>query len=124
MIKYGRTATTLLFDTREEIEIKVQEVFSIFIKENDIKLDDIKVVQISITDDIHSYNPCTALRISNPNLKACLFTSLEPSIINSLKLAIRMLITFESAVDNQVKHIYMHGAKTLRKEFAYSNVKN
>lgn len=115
MVKYARCATTINSDSKEEIIDKVNEVFSIFLEKNNLLLDDIKVVQMTITDDIHSYNPCTALRYSYPNIKACLFTSLEPSIINSLKLAIRMLITFEVENNNKVNHIYINGAKDLRK---------
>ncbi len=115
MVKYARCATTIDLDSEKEIVDRVKEVFSIFLDENKLDLDDIKVVQMTITDDIHSFNPCTALRKTYPDIKACLFTSLEPSIVNSLKLAIRMLITFEKDNNDSVKHIYINKAKNLRK---------
>lgn len=119
MIKFTRLATTINNDTEKDIKTRVNEVFNIFLKENNLKIDSVKVIQISLTSDIKSYNPCKALREEQENLEACLFTSLEPNIKNSLKKAIRFLITLDVEESKEIKPIYMHEARNLRKEFAY-----
>lgn len=118
-MEYVRLATTIENDNKDEIIDAIKQVFSTFLRENNLNKSLIKHVHITITKDIRSYNPSRALRESFNLNKAALFTSLEPDIIGSLEKAIRFLIVVDT--NRELKNIYLRGAKNLRVEYAIND---
>lgn len=110
-----RGATTVAADTREEIEAKTVELIRSLVERNGLHSDDKRCisVQISTTQDIHSFYPARAVRESGL-LQAPLFSCVEPDIEGALPLCIRVMLTVACARDFAPQHVYLHGAVSLR----------
>lgn len=114
-----RGATGAGDDSEQSIEERVKELCGALFKQNAIKTDDIISLVFTVTNDIKSINPATALRRAGilegvDTSKITLFCAQEPQIDGMMPLAIRVMLT--SYVDDglSVKNIYIHGAETLR----------
>lgn len=110
-----RGATTIAEDTKEEIQKAVKELLEQIESLNGIKRDEILSIVFSSTSDIHSFYPAKAAR--EAGFETCsLFSAMEPDIDGSLKLCIRVMLFVERNL--APKPVYLHGAKTLRKDIA------
>jgi len=109
-----RGATTIENDTKEEIEKACIELFNAIKNANSLDEDDIVSIQISSTQDIVSYYPATALRLSGCDKP--LFSSLEPPIVGSLPKCIRFLVLAYTKTDPN--HIYLKNAINLKKDLS------
>lgn len=112
-----RGAVQVEKDTKELIEIAVEDMLSQLIKNNKLEIEDMVSINFTITDDLQSYNPATALRnkikeISNVPL----FCMQEPKIENSLDKTIRVLIYLYAETDFKAKHLYLGAAANLRSD--------
>ena len=95
-----RGATTVIEDTKKDIEIRtsklLQEIFS-------------------STEDLKAYYPASVARKNFGLHNESLFSTTEPKIKNNLKLCIRTLIVFKSKIPQKnLKFIYLENAKNLR----------
>ncbi len=70
---------------------------------------------ISTTDDITAFYPARAIRESGV-IDSPLFSCKEPSIDGGLPLCIRVLVTAVSETESKPNHVYLGGAKALRKD--------
>ncbi len=114
-----RGATTIAFDDKEEIKKAVKELLEQIESRNDLKRDELVSVVFSSTSDIHSYYPATAAR--EAGFGTCsLFSAQEPDIDGGLALCIRVMLFVEKNITPV--HVYLRGAKTLRKDLAKINV--
>jgi chorismate mutase len=105
-----RGATKLKEDTIEEVKNKSIELFDAILKNN--KIAKIESVIFSVTPDIRSLNPSTAVR-THYNYQDVSFMTLQEAIFeNSENLIIRVLVFCESSTKN---YIYLHSTKNLRK---------
>lgn len=113
MVVAVRGAITVEHDSKEFVISRVNEMVDKIYKDN--SLDEYSVVSIlfSITDDLTSINPAAALRAGGGYKNVPLFCSQEPKSDNSLKQAIRVIITWNGDGPN-TKPCYLHGAKILR----------
>lgn len=108
-----RGAITIDSDTPEQIVSSTTELIGAIVEANGIGTS-CKAVSciISSTADVTAFYPARAIRESG--LLSCpLFSCLEPPIKGSLPFCIRVMIELVGEVDT-VKHIYLHGASTLR----------
>lgn len=112
-----RGATTIARDCKEEIHGAVKELLDAIFQENSLKKDEIRVVVFSLTTDIHSYHPAKAARECGYDY-APLFAAVEPEIDGGLKLCIRVMIFSELLETRMIKHVYLKGAKILRKDIS------
>lgn len=110
-----RGATTINEDTPDEIRAAVKELLEQIELRNMIARDEIVSIVFSSTSDIHSYYPAKAAREAGFE-GASLFSAQEPEIDGSLKLCIRTMLFVEKNI--QPKHLYLRGAKVLRKDIA------
>ncbi len=110
-----RGATTIAEDTREQIQAAVKELMSEIVKQNGLIPTEITSIVFSSTSDIHSYYPAKAAREAGFE-SASLFSAMEPEIEGGLKLCIRAMLFLEKNINP--KHVYLHGAKTLRKDIS------
>ncbi|MDY6935669.1 MAG: chorismate mutase [Spirochaetota bacterium] len=109
-----RGATTVKSNIREEIVEKTSELLELIVEKNDIDLQDIASVILSVTDDINAEFPAVAARdlgwIYTP-----LLCTREIPIKGSLKNCIRVLMHVNSDKDQEsMIHVYLHNANQLR----------
>ena len=114
-----RGATTIPCDTKEEIKKAVSELLEQIESRNALKRDEIVSLVFSSTSDIHSYYPAKAAREAG-FMSCSLFSAQEPDIEGSLPLCIRCMLFVEKNL--APSHVYLRGAKTLRKDLAKINV--
>lgn len=112
-MKAIRGATTIDFDSDKQIIERVKELLETICKQNAINKDDIVCIMFSNTSDIRSYYPAKAARECGFSGSA-LYSSLEPEIVGSLPLCIRVMLFVNG--DVEVKPVYLHGAVNLRRD--------
>ncbi len=112
-MKAIRGATTLAEDTPHEVRSKVKELLDEIVNVNGIKSDDLICVMFSSTGDIRSFYPAKAAREAGYS-SCALYSSLEPDIMGSMPLCIRVMALAE--INRAAKHVYLHGARSLRKD--------
>ncbi len=112
-MKAIRGATTVDNDEAEEIRKSVKELLTEIKVQNALKDEEITFILFSTTDDLHSFHPAKAAREAG-FFVAPLFAAVEPEIDGALKKCIRVMVLTES--DNVPKHIYLRGAKVLRRD--------
>lgn len=114
-MKAIRGATTIVNDSVEEVRESVRELLNEIKDSNKLKTEEIICILFSSTDDIHSFYPAKAAR--EAGFSSCaLFSALEPEINNSLPRCIRVMLLAET--DEQPKHVYLKGAKSLRQDIS------
>lgn len=114
-----RGAIQVADDSPQSIQKSVGRLFDALCEKNETMVEDSMVcIMFTITDDLHSMNPATALRRDNPSLQAPLFCMQEPGIVGMLPRMIRMLIQFY-APDRTFAHpVYLDGAEKLRPDLS------
>lgn len=115
-MKIVRGATTVLKDTKDEIKQAVAELLDEIFIQNGFDRTEIVGFLFSLTTDIHSFHPAKAARECGYDY-APLFACTEPEIEGQLPLCIRVMIFTEPKIlDKALKHVYLKGAKVLRKD--------
>lgn len=114
-MKLIRGATTVACDSKDEIKSAISELLNEIFLKNDLKKSEVLGFLFSLTTDIHSFHPAKAARESGYDF-APLFACIEPEINGQLPLCIRVMIFTELDKERDVKHIYLRGAKVLRKD--------
>ena len=113
-----RGATTIERDCKENISSAVKELLDEIFLVNKLNKNEVRLLVFSLTTDIHSYHPAKAARECGYDF-APLFAAIEPDIDGSLRLCIRLMVFVERDMENRnVKHVYQHGAKVLRKDIS------
>lgn len=110
-----RGATTISCDCKEEISSAVKELLTEIFTVNNLPKKAVKGFLFSLTSDIHSYHPAKAARECGYDF-APLFAAVEPDIDGGLSLCIRLMLFTDLSEEYNVKHIYLRGAKVLRKD--------
>lgn len=114
-----RGATTIEENTQEQIESRSVELIAEIINKNG--LDDKERFEvadciITTTSDVTAFYPARAIRESGI-IDTALFSALEPPIENSLKMCIRVMLRVNNYGEKtKPVHVYLHGAKNLRKD--------
>ena len=109
-----RGATQVAFDDKQSIEDAVIELFTGIRDANHLHTDAMVSIQFTITPDLHSYNPATALRSMEGTSEVPLFCMQEPIVDNMLPRAIRILIHYYAPSNQKQNPVYLHGAASLR----------
>lgn len=117
IVKAVRGATALHKDNKNEMIQVVNELISRLFEENSLKEKAVVSIIFSVTKDLKSLNPAAALR-KNGYGSIPLFCTQEPHSKGAPKKIVRVLITFNSEVDFQVKPIYINGAERLRPDLS------
>lgn len=113
MIIAVRGATTVDVDREEDIVLRVNELVDKIYSDNNLADKNVISIHFTITEDLHTLNPAAALRRGGGYADVPLFCSQEPKSLNALKMAVRVLITW-NGVDEKAVPSYLHGAKVLR----------
>lgn len=116
-MKAIRGAITVGEDSPEEIKKAVSKLLSAIMKENGLTDENIVCILFSNTEDLRSYYPAKAAR-EEGFFSCALYSSLEPTINGALEKCIRVMLLTDT--ENKPKHIYLEGARKLRKDVACS----
>lgn len=104
-------------NTPESISENTIAMGSKLFEENKIKAEDLVSIQFSLTKDLDTMNPCTALRREYQGIdisQVPLFCTQEAFIQGGLEKCIRILVFVYLEEETQVQHIYLGGASKLR----------
>lgn len=113
-----RGATTLLNDEKTEIISATAEMLDLLILKNKLKKEDLLFILFSSTSDITAYYPAAAAREAG-YVSCALYSSLEPEITGALNKCIRVMVVADAdRTKEELKHVYLNGAKDLRKDLS------
>ncbi|MFA5468170.1 MAG: chorismate mutase [Sphaerochaetaceae bacterium] len=110
-----RGAIQVVEDSPAAIEEGVERLYHAICMANTLIEEQMISLIFSITNDLKSFNPATALRRSYPAFGVPLFCTQEASIEGMLPRTIRILIHCYST-QAEVHHIYLEGARSLRSD--------
>jgi|HigsolmetaAR202D_1030399.scaffolds.fasta_scaffold10714_4 chorismate mutase len=113
-----RGATTAEDNTRQAILEATRELLIRLIEANDLRVEDIASAIFSTTADLNAEFPAVAARELGW-LDTALMCTHEMRVPGSLERCIRVLIHWNTPrAANEIVHVYMRGATTLRPERA------
>ncbi len=106
-------------NTKESIQIQTIKLLKKIIESNNLKAKDFVSIQFSLTKDLNTMNPATALRLKKNELPfdlsfVSLFCTQEADIKGGLEKVIRVLITGYFGKQKNLKFLYLDDAKILR----------
>ena len=112
-----RGAITLDNNTKEEIKSAVVELIGQMLKENEIDKKDIAFAIFTLTDDLNADFPAKYARIECGFNNVPMMCYHELNVENSLKKCLRILLNINTnKTQDEIKHIYLKGAKILRED--------
>ena len=117
MISALRGATSVEFDTREDIFNAVKELFTALMTENNLTDEDLCFVHFSQTKDLRSRNAAEAVRKAGFCSTVPLFCTQEADIEGAMPMVIRVLVQVNDKLKNPAKMIYLNRAAKLRPDF-------
>lgn len=112
-VRAVRGAVQIERDTADLINKYVGELINKIITENSINKNRIISIQFTVTKDLRSKNPASALRKYGYETIP-LFCSQEPDVDGAMERVIRVLITFETDGYSSYSPVYLNGAERLR----------
>jgi chorismate mutase len=110
-----RGATTISNNNLEEIKSKTIEIISEIIRVNKLDIGNINTLIFSCTEDITVAYPGAFVREYFDMTNVSIMHFNEMRVENSLKMCIRVLI-LSNEEKSSVKFVYLHDAKSLRKD--------
>ena len=114
-----RAATQLDHDNREEIIQAVCDMYDRICETNDINTSDMVSIMFTMTSDLRTTNPATALRSRDEQFPVPLFCMQEPDVDNMLARTIRLIIHYYAHELHTPKPVYLSGATKLRPDLSY-----
>ncbi len=108
-----RGAITVEKDDPVEIREASLELLSRIIEENKLEEKELISIIFSVTRDITSFNPATAVRLSGYK-EVALFCVQEAFIRGQMDHTIRVLVHAQRKTNDEMRHIYLKKAKKLR----------
>ena len=113
-----RGATTIADNSREDILSGTRQLLALLIRRNEIDPKDIANVLFSATQDIDAEFPALAARQLGW-LEVPMLCSNEMHIPGSLPRCVRVMILWNTEkAQNEIHHVYIHGAKKLRPDLS------
>ena len=119
MLRGIRGAITVEVNSSDEIRTAVKEMLNEIIKTNEIKTVDIASAAFTMTKDLDCVYPAKYAREIEGFDKVPLMCYQELDIKNSLEKCVRVLILVNTdKAQDEIKHVYLRGAKILRPDLA------
>lgn len=117
-VKAVRGATQVNVDEREHLLERVRELLAEILKANELTADDFISVIFTVTLDLRSEFPAVAARELGFGAVPLLCTT-EIDVPGALPRVVRLLAHIEtSRPRDEIRHIYLHGARALRLDLA------
>ncbi len=115
-----RGATQVDHDDPDSIIAAVAELYTDMCTQNDLSEPMMVSLQFTITSDLQSMNPASALRTQFDHFSVPLFCMQEPTVHGMLDRTIRILIHYYHAEDHKPIPAYLRGAQVLRRDITGS----
>jgi chorismate mutase len=113
-----RGATQVAANTAEAISAGTQELISEIIKSNGLETADIISILFTASPDLNASFPAAAVR-SLGLTDTPLICAVEIDVPGALERTIRVMAHVNTALPKEeIAHIYLHGAKSLRSDIA------
>lgn len=113
-----RGAITLENNSREEIENATIALLDKMLKENEIEIEDISFAIFTLTKDLNADFPAKYARLKCGFQFVPMMCYFELDVENSLEKCLRILLNVNTTkTQKEIKHIYLKGAASLRKDF-------
>ncbi|MDA0271339.1 MAG: chorismate mutase [Chloroflexi bacterium] len=118
LVRGIRGATTVASNSREEILAATHELLSRIVEANEVDPDLVASILFSTTPDLTAEFPAVAAR-EQGYVHVALECVHEMNVPGSLAKCLRILmhVNTDRPLD-QIKHIYLHGARALRRDLA------
>lgn len=117
-VKAIRGAIQVEANTAEAIESGVKELLPAILEANSLNREDVISVILTCTPDLNAAFPAAFAREIGFGAIP-LLCAVEMDVPSSLPLTIRVMLHVEIAISNQqINHIYLRGAASLRKDLA------
>lgn len=116
-----RGAITVEQDTKEQLEKATVELYSKIVEANDLKTENISHIIFTLTKDLKSAFPAKFLRENFDIPYVPLMCMNELDVELSLQKCLRVLVVVNTdKKQDEIKHIYLGGAKVLRRDLPLS----
>lgn len=116
-----RGAITVEQDNKEQLEKATVELYSKIVEANDVKTEDISHIIFTLTKDLKSAFPAKFLRENFDIPYVPLMCMNELDVELSLQKCLRVLVVVNTdKKQDEIKHIYLGGAKVLRRDLPLS----
>lgn len=114
-----RGATTAASNTAEDILEATTEMMEILIRLNELEPDHVVSAVFTTSPDLNATFPAVAARALGWS-DVPLMCAHEMNVPASLQKAIRVLLQINTTkTPSEIRHVYLHGARQLRPEWAY-----
>ena len=114
-----RGAVNLDSPDEEQMVFRLSQLLSELINRNRVDTVDIVNIQFTQTEDVNFFNAAQAARqgaMKNIVSAVPLFCSMEPCYPHSLKLTIRVMLSYYHDRDHRPEPVYLYEASTLRED--------
>lgn len=112
-----RGATTLKFNSKEEIRIETVNLVNTIMETNSINKEDIAFVIFTVTSDINADFPAKYARTELGFDTVPMMCYREMEVEGAISLCLRVLIVINTEkTQKEIIHCYLNGAKALRKD--------
>lgn len=112
-----RGATTIVENTKAEIEKATIELVNLMLEKNDMTADEVDAVIFTATKDVTAAYPAVYIRKIEGFDTVPLTCMQEMEVEGSLRLCIRVLfLTSLDKPKSEIHHIYLKGAAGLRRD--------
>ena len=115
---FALRGATQCINSKDDIQKKTVEMYDELLTENNISEEEIVSIIFSVTQDLDSLNPASALRKEGRAEKIALFVNQEAHFNDSLDRVVRVLIHCYMDPSRTPVHVYRNGAELLRPDFA------
>lgn len=110
-----RGATVVLANTPEEIEKATVELANEILAQNQVVVQDIAFAVFTLTKDLNAAFPAKFARLNCGFEMVPMMCYQELDVPNSIRMCLRVLLTVNTnKAQNEIKHVYLKGAKALR----------
>jgi chorismate mutase len=110
-----RGATTAAGNDREAILAATEELMREVLRRNDLRPEDCVSCIFTVTEDLDAEFPALAARSIGFNTVPLLHAR-EIPVPGSLEKVIRVLVHYHAAEEHRAEHVYLHEARSLRRD--------
>ncbi len=119
-----RGATVVLANTPEEIEKATVELTNEILAQNEVAVQDIAFAVFTLTKDLNAAFPAKFARLNCGFELVPMMCYQELDVPNSIRMCLRVLLTVNTdKAQNEIKHVYLKGAKALRADLERDSIK-
>ncbi|WP_188453864.1 chorismate mutase [Virgibacillus oceani] len=115
MIRGLRGATTVTKNEEKEIHTNTRLLVEEMVRKNNVEVESISHVFISVTKDLNAGFPAKSLRQIDGWTYVPVMCMTEIDVPNSLAMCIRVMMIVNTEIEQQeIKHVFQNGAVSLR----------